>query len=94
MKFRCQSLRGSIELRDSRVEKAVSGANNQRTMFAQGVCQSNRGAEVICVKGNFARRGPKRIRYQSFGAESLQIVADTQTHGQPGCDSNRILREA
>ncbi len=47
-----------VDLRNSRVEHSVSGANHQRPFISDRVCQAGARAEVVRVERNFARVRP------------------------------------
>jgi len=65
-----------VNLGDANEEDAVSGADYERTGFAEGVGESGARGEVVGLEGDFAGRGKQRVGEESGGGEGLQVPAD------------------
>ena len=86
--------RRSIDLRNARVEEPESGANHQRTLVPDRVCQPDAGREVPVLYGTRPASGHSGLRLQSFRGERLQVVARSQAQGKMVGDADRVLQKS
>ena len=82
-----------VNLRNADEEDAVSGADDEGTLVAEGVGESGARGEVIRLERNFAGWREQRVGDESCSSEGLQVPADAEIQRQVVGDADGVLCE-
>ncbi|MFZ1142932.1 MAG: hypothetical protein WAN76_27445 [Candidatus Sulfotelmatobacter sp.] len=82
-----------VNLRNADEEDAVSGADDEWTLVAEGVSQSGARGEVIRLERNFAGWREQRVGDESCSSKGLQVPTDAEIERQVVGDADGVLCE-